>query len=132
MIANVPAKLKEEIACLRSHAVEAPKKDDPAKIQSEIDRLNILFQKGRITEEYYDSQYDMLSEKLNQLQNRSDNDNIEKYKKLQRTFSGDWLDIYQSLDNEHKNAFWKSTIKSIEIDPETRKLKGFHFLWKKV
>ncbi len=128
MIANVPAKLKEEIACLRSHAVEAPKKDDPAKIQSEIDRLNILFQKGRITEEYYDSQYDMLSEKLNQLQDHSDNDNIEKYEKLQRTFSGDWLDIYQSLDNEHKNAFWKSTIKSIEIDPETRKLKGFNFL----
>ena len=90
--------------------------------------MNILFQKGRISEEYYDSQYDMLSDKLRQFQNNSDNNNIAKYEKLQRAFSGDWLDIYQSLDNAHKNAFWKSTIKSIEIDPHTRKLKGFNFL----
>lgn len=128
MIANVPARLKEEIACLRTKSVEKQVKGDPSKIQSEIDRLNILFQKGRISEEYYDSQYDMLSDKLRQFQNNSDNNNIAKYEKLQRAFSGDWLDIYQSLDNAHKNAFWKSTIKSIEIDPHTRKLKGFNFL----
>ncbi|MCI7129599.1 MAG: recombinase family protein [Lachnospiraceae bacterium] len=128
MIANVPSRLKEEIACLRAMSTKKPKKDDTFKIQSEIDRLNILFQKGRISEEYYDSQYDTLSEKLRKIHGAVDNNSIEKYERLQHTFSGDWLDIYQSLDNAHKNAFWKSTIKSIEIDPDTHKLKGFNFL----
>lgn len=128
MIANVPAKLEEEIANLRARSAERPKKDLSASIQAEIDRLNILFQKGRISEEYYDVQYEMLSGKLSQIQSETNAANIKTYEKLQRTFSGDWLEIYQNLDNAHKNAFWKSTIKSIEIDPDTHKLKGFHFI----
>lgn len=128
MITNVPAKLEEEIANLRARSTDRPKKDSASGIQAEIDRLNILFQKGRISEAYYDSQYDMLSGKLSQIQNEAKTTNIETYEKLQRTFSGDWLELYRSLDNAHKNAFWKSTIKSIEIDPDTHKLKGFHFI----
>lgn len=128
MIANVPAKLEEEIANLRSRAAKRPKKDSSSSIQAEIDRLNILFQKGRISEEYYDSQYEALSRKLNEIQSEANATNIETYEKLQRTFSGNWLEIYRNLDNAHKNAFWKSTIKSIEIDPDTHKLKGFHFI----
>lgn len=128
MIANVPAKLEEEIANLRSRAARRLKKDSSSSIQAEIDRLNILFQKGRISEEYYDSQYEALSGKLNEIQSEANATNIETYEKLQRTFSGNWLEIYRNLDNAHKNAFWKSTIKSIEIDPDTHKLKGFHFI----
>ena len=128
MIANVPAKLEEEIADLRARSTDRPKKDSTSSIQAEIDRLNILFQKGRISEEYYDSQYEMLSEKLDLIHSEANTSNIEAYEKLQRSFSGDWLAIYRSLDNAHKNAFWKSTIKSIEIDPDTHKLKGFHFI----
>ena len=128
MIANVPARLEKEIANLNAATVKRPNKNKAPDIQSEIDRLNILFQKGRITEEYYDSQYDVLSDKLRQIQTDDSNETIEKYQNLQRTFSGDWIDIYQSLDNDHKNAFWKSTIKCIEIDPDTRKIKGFQFI----
>lgn len=128
MIANVPAKLEEEIANLRSRAARRPKKDSSSSIQAEIDRLNILFQKGRISEEYYDSQYEALSGKLNEIQSEANAANIETYEKLQRTFSGNWLEIYRNLDNAHKNAFWKSTVKSIEIDPDTHKLKGFQFI----
>lgn len=128
MIANVPAKLEEEIADLRARSTDRPKKDSTSSIQAEIDRLNILFQKGRISEEYYDSQYEMLSEKLDLIHSEANTSNIEAYEKLQLSFSGDWLAIYRSLDNAHKNAFWKSTIKSIEIDPDTHKLKGFHFI----
>ena len=128
MIANVPAKLEVEIANLRARSTDLPKKNSASNIQAEIDRLNILFQKGRISEDYYDSQYEMLSGKLCQIQNEANATNIKTYEKLQRTFSGDWLEIYRGLDNAHKNAFWKSTIKSIEIDPDTHKLKGFHFI----
>lgn len=127
MIAHVPAQLKQELAVIQSAPAKRTANVNPAAVQSEIDRLNILFQKGRITEAYYDSQYELLSDKLRQLHGQTDS-TLKKYQRLQQTFSGDWLSIYRSLDRAHKNAFWKGTIKSIEIDPETRKLKGFQFL----
>ena len=54
--------------------------------------------------------------------------NPETYKKLWDTFSGNWKELYEKLDNAHKNAFWKSVIRSIEIDPDTHKIKGFQFI----
>lgn len=128
MIANVPARLEAEIASMRAGMKKKPKKASSVSIQTEIDRLNLQFQKGRISEEYYDSQYEILSEKLEQCQHASEIPDIETYERLQNSFRGDWKEIYANLDNAHKNAFWKSIIKSIEIDPDTRKIKGFNFV----
>lgn len=128
MLTHVEPQLEMEIAKIRSSSQSRSKKKDCANIQAEIDRLNILFQKGRISEEYYDSQYEILSEKLKQYQKEQKPVNIEPYIRLQKTFSGDWVSIYKNLDNAHKNAFWKSLIKNIEIDPDTHKIKGFQFI----
>lgn len=128
MIANIPARLEEEIASMRAGMKKKPKKDLSVSIQAEIDRLNLQFQKGRISEEYYDSQYEILAEKLKQCQHASEISDIETYERPQNSFRGDWKEIYANLDNAHKNAFWKSIIKSIEIDPDTRKIKGFNFV----
>lgn len=126
MITHVEEQLKTEISRIISKKKnKKPKKEN---IQAEIDRLNLQFQKGRISEEYYDSQYDMLSAKLKEQQKSTLEDDIESYKKLQNAFGGNWLEIYNQLDNAHKNAFWKSTIDHIDIDPETRKIKGFTFV----
>jgi len=83
------------------------KKDSPGKIQAELDRLNLLFQKGRITEEYYDNQYEILSGKLERQKEADNGRELEAYSRLQRSFNGNWLEIYSQLDSAHKNAFWK-------------------------
>lgn len=105
-------------------------KEQLIKIQSEINRLNLLFQKGRITEEYYDSEYERLSKKEAELKEPiSLIDQIERYEQLKMNFSGNWYDLYDRLDIEHKNAFWKRIIKNIYIDENTHKICGFSFIF---
>ncbi len=132
MITHVSEQLEAEIIKLKASTPNKGRKSSPASIQSEIDRLNLQFQKGRISEEYYDSQYELLSAKLKEHISEENQKSMESYKKLQQTFNGNWLEIYNKLDNFHKNAFWKSIIKKIYLDPETRKIKGFDFILKKV
>ncbi len=128
MTTHVPEQLEMEMAMLKADTKAKSGKNPSAGIQAEIDRLNIQFQKGRISEAYYDSQYDALSEKLKQYQDNIRTPSLETYKRLKNTFSGNWKELYQKLDNAHKNAFWKSVIKSIDIDPDTHKIKGFKFI----
>ncbi|GFI47183.1 hypothetical protein IMSAGC019_02506 [Lachnospiraceae bacterium] len=128
MVTRVPKQLVKEITRLKASAKTKPKRNLAGSIQAEIDRLNLQFQKGRINEEYYDSQYGILTEKLKQYNEETKMPNPETYKKLWDTFSGNWKELYEKLDNAHKNAFWKSVIRSIEIDPDTHKIKGFQFI----
>ncbi len=128
MVSHVQEQLEEEIAKMKASMGRKPRKAPSASIQAEIDRLNIQFQKGRISEEYYDSQYEALSEKLRQIKEEAAPVNLAAYKRLEDAFSGNWKEIYENLDNAHKNAFWKSIISRIEIDPETHKIKGFKFI----
>lgn len=97
-------------------------------IRSEMDRLNILYQKGRITDEYYDRQYEILEASLLQEQAYDPENKLEKFEKLQKKFSGNWKELYDLMDASHKNAFWKNTIESIYVDEKTHKVSGFSFL----
>lgn len=101
-------------------------------IRAEMDRLNILFQKGRITDEYYDNQYSTLENALeNALKDEDQNTSEERYRhysKLQKHFTGNWKELYEMLDASHKNAFWKRVIKKIYFDKDTHKISGFSFV----
>lgn len=85
-------------------------------LKSELDRLNYSWQKGRIkTAEEYDKKYDEITEKIKEAENAM----IEKpkdYSKIRNTLTTGWKGIYESLDNEHKRAFWRSFVKEIHID----------------
>jgi hypothetical protein len=94
-------------------------------IRAEMERLNILFQKGRISDEYYDNQYEMLEAELQKESAVPDDHSIERYESLAKEFSGDWIDLYEMLDASHKNAFWKRIIKEIQVDKDTHKICGF-------
>lgn len=96
-----------------------------ASVQAELDRLNTMYQKGRISENYYDSQYDILSRKLDELKTPSIT--VESFAPLQKLFSGDWKAVYDELDAEHRNAFWKSIVTEIRLDMNTRKISDFSF-----
>lgn len=101
--------------------------DYSASLASEIDRLNSMYQKGRISDKYYDEQYETLREKLKNEQKKK-TETIEDYEHVVKQFSGNWIDLYNKLDPEHKRTFWKRTIKEIQIDESTHKICGFSFL----
>ena len=128
MLTHVSDRLDQELANIEFNQHHRTYKvDDSDALRTEMDRLNILFQKGRITERSYDEQYEILEKKL------SESETIkvpspESYRDVIRAFSGNWQDLYLKLDKNHKQAFWKSTIKDIQIDKETHKICGFNFL----
>ena len=97
-------------------------------LKDELSRLNTMYQKGRISEEYYESEYEKLSSAIS----GADSQEIElKQKKLlsvAHKFQGNWKELYSKLDNTHKKAFWKQIIEEINVDPDTRQISGFKFL----
>ncbi|MDE7046915.1 MAG: recombinase zinc beta ribbon domain-containing protein, partial [Lachnospiraceae bacterium] len=129
MLTHVSARLDEELAQIEfDRQQRANHTENPEVLRDEMDRLNILFQKGRITERYYDEQYELLEKKLSEIDKASKYLSQESYGDLIRAFSGNWQDLYLQLDKPHKQAFWKSTIKDIQIDKETHQICGFNFL----
>ncbi len=128
MIANIFKKLQNESVTLETKTrAQSSKKGIEKRILSEINRLNTMFQKGRITEEFYDSEYDRLNEELKKC-DTSRTENLKKrYSELADYFSGDWLSLYRKLDNQHRQVFWKSMIHEIHFDPDTHKLSDFTF-----
>ena len=128
MLTHVSSRLQEEITRVQLKANQQSKGHDVETLHKEMERLNILFQKGRITESYYDEQYELLENKLRECEGAEKPTPLSAYNNLLATFSGDWQEMYVNLDKAHKQAFWKSTISSIEIDRETHQISGFNFL----
>lgn len=128
MLDHIVEQLNEEIlkAEQRAARMKSKAKISQASLQAELDRLNTMYQKGRISEEYYDIQYNELASQLNSLQ--SNIITVESFALIQKVFSGNWQAVYTDLDAAHRNAFWKSVIKDIYLDMNTRKISGFRFL----
>ena len=135
MLANVEQKLQElsetQISFRMSFLNDS--QADPAKeiekLKKEMSRLNLLFQKGRIEENYYDNEYDKLTDKIREYKALTKDLSESSYKPLFEAFSGDWQNMYHQLDKEHKRAFWHDKIKGIYINPNTHKICGFNFLY---
>lgn len=128
MLTHVSARLLEEVTNVQLKTRQQRKCHDVESLHKEMERLNILFQKGRITESYYDEQYELLENKIRECEGTEKLVPLSAYSNLLAAFSGDWQEMYVKLDKAHKQAFWKSTIKSIEIDRETHQICGFNFL----
>ena len=103
-------------------------KDKVPQIRAEMDRLNILYQKGRISDEYYEDQYHLLETQLREETEKNLQINTRAFQNIKKTFSGGWVDVYHKLNAEHKNAFWRRHLKEINIDKDTHRLCGFRFL----
>ena len=130
LIAHIPSQLEQELLQVKAAARKRPVPvANPNSVQKERDRLNVMYQKGRISDTYYDEQYLILKEKLSQLQEAAPKVTpLDSYRPLIQTFSGGWQEMYHKLDIVHKKAFWKGVIKEIYVNPESRKVCGFKFM----
>jgi DNA invertase Pin-like site-specific DNA recombinase len=89
-------------------------KYDIKALQEELDRLNYAWQKGRIKNvEDYDKQYDEIVAKIQA--STKPKEAPPDYSHIKETLTGGWKGIYESLDNPHKRAFWRSFVKEIVI-----------------
>lgn len=85
-----------------------------SKYRAELDRLNTMFLKGRISEEYYDTEYLRLNDLIGQYgASRQSHDSV---KHLQEVFVSDWKEIYKDLDKLHRKFFWRDVIRQIIFD----------------
>ena len=85
-------------------------------LQTELDRLNYSWQKGRIKNvEEYDRKYDEIVAKIAEAES-SVKEKPKDFSQIKETLSAGWKSIYESLDNYHKRAFWRSFVKEIQID----------------
>ena len=89
------------------------------KLSSELGRINKMFEKGRITEEYYDERYEAISKELKELSQTAATEELETKKKIQSRFPDGWKDMYMQLGEQDKQVFWKSIVKEIKISPDT-------------
>lgn len=107
-----------------------PKKTDIEKYRKELERLNNMYQKGRIDEDKYDSEYFRLTSIIKEQEAQIAYIPAAKksYEKIDRALSGNWAEIYQSLDRENKRTFWRNIIESIECNTESGTIKSINFL----
>ena len=86
------------------------------ELQTELDRLNYSWQKGRIKSvEEYDKKYDEIVAKIAEAESTV-KEKPKDFSHIKKTLSAGWKGIYEALDNEHKRAFWRSFVKEIQID----------------
>ena len=85
-----------------------------SKYRAELDRLNTMFLKGRISEEYYDTEYLRLNDLIAQYEASSQSHNSVKH--LQEVFVSDWKEMYKDLDKLHRKFFWRDVIRQIIVD----------------
>lgn len=86
-------------------------------INAEMERLNMLFQKGRIAFEYYEEQYANLERELTSIQ-ASEPVRICNYDYIKNLFSNDFASVYNKFTSENKQAFWRNIISEIHVNTE--------------
>lgn len=90
---------------------------DIEDIHGQIDRLNYSWQTGKIRKvEQYEAQYAELMTKLEEAEAEQKQVIMKDFSKIEAILHSGWKEIYQHLDDEHKRSFWRSFIKSIEIN----------------
>ncbi len=91
-------------------------------IHDQIDRLNYSWQTGKIRKvEQYEKDYAELMEKLEKAEAEHHEVVVKDFSKIDAILQAGWKEIYASLDDVHKRAFWRSFIQSIEINWTTDK-----------
>ncbi len=123
LLDNLGQYIGNEVARIESIADVQPvnnNEEKVKKIKAEMDRLNMMFRKGRIEEEEYDKEYYALDKKLKSLDiaEKPPEKNLDALKGLMET---DYRGLYEQLSRENKKAFWRSIIREFGID-ENKKI----------
>ena len=87
------------------------------ELKREMSRLTNIYRKGRMEEADYDEEYDKLEKQLKELDVHEVHEERD-LDFLRDLFQSDYKTMYNSLDKEHKKAFWRSIIKEFKLNPD--------------
>lgn len=118
LLKNVTAIAQKHIAKVTE--VKPAKKDSNEKrikeIREEIDNLNYMFKKRRISAAEYDKDFEALEKELKKLMLKvSKKEDVTAVKEF---LNSDWQLIYNNLEKENKRALWRNLIKGVVLDEE--------------
>ena len=83
-------------------------------LEKQCERLNYLFEKGRISIDEYERKYDALQSQIKEFTPPQK----ENYDQIKQTLCDGWQDAYAALDPAHKKQFWHNLIDKIIIDKD--------------
>lgn len=100
------------------------------KYEKELERLNNMYQKGRISEEKYDAEYERLSAQITacKIIPIESARITKKYASIDNLLYDGWQEQYEKLDVEHRRAFWRNIIEYMEMNTEHGEISKVHFL----
>lgn len=81
-------------------------------LEARLKRLSVLFEDGDMDADTYRAKRDAIRSEISSIR-------IEPIKEP-KPLPPYWRDIYDSLDDQHKQQFWRSTIKSIVVTRDTK------------
>lgn len=118
LLDNLEEYIGNEVIRVQSIEDAQPKNNNEEKakkIKAEIDRLNMMFRKGRIEEDEYDKEYFALDKKLKSIdvEVKPPEKDLDALKGILET---DYRGLYNQLTKENKKAFWRRVIKEFVID----------------
>jgi hypothetical protein len=102
-----------------------PKRNQLEKLETQLNNLNYMFRKDRITLEEYDSAYEELQAKISEC--KKEPKKVPAAPRPGIALDADILELYQTFTREEKRDFWQSLIKEIYIDMDGHPT-GFDFL----
>jgi site-specific DNA recombinase len=107
---------KNEISIKEKKEKIKPTINQIENYKAELERLNTMFLKGRITEEYYDAEYLRLNDLISHYEDSAKSQSHSEH--LREVFCQDWKEMYGELDKLHKKLFWRDVIKQIIVDDD--------------
>ena len=123
LLDNLEQYINDEVVRVENISDIQPKNSNAEKvkkIKAEMDRLNLMFRKGRIQEEEYDTEFYKLDKKLKaiDIDEKPPERDLDALKGILET---DYRGLYAQLTKENKKAFWRRIIKEFAID-ENKKI----------
>ena len=94
-----------------------------ADLQNQIDRINYMFEKGRLDIDSYESKYSDLTKQIEMLKEQNSQTQTDKALQIIKDLPDNWKDIYNQLDNKHKQLFWNGIITEIILDDDFKPCK---------
>lgn len=98
------------------------------QIRAEMNRLNQMFLKMRISEADYDAEYLRLEKELNAALLLPSEDTSGRNARMEQLRGLNLSEMYDTLTPENKQAFWRSILREIHIDAESHQVTAVDFL----
>lgn len=89
------------------------------KLKVEMDRLNMMFRKGRIEEEEYDTEYYKLEKQLNAL-DITEEPPERNLDALKGVMESPYKEMYADMTKETKKAFWRNLLREFAITEDKK------------